>query len=82
MTFHLFISIIILLFMHRQVGFEPLRQFAAGEHDAMVTLHAFQTDICTEAHNNPLIRAAGMRFAQTQTVFYLQVRKHEKIIPP
>jgi len=46
-----------------EIGFEPPRQFTAGEHYAPATALAFEADIRAETDNGPFIRAAGMWFA-------------------
>jgi hypothetical protein len=44
----------------------------------MTTALAFQADVRAEAHDRPLIRAAGMGFPQAQVIVQLQVGKHGK----
>jgi hypothetical protein len=42
----------------------------------MTAALAFEADVRTEPHNSPLIRAAGVRFPQTDKVLKLKVGKH------
>jgi hypothetical protein len=42
----------------------------------MAAALAFEADVRTEPHNSPLIRAAGVRFSQTDEVLKLKVGKH------
>ncbi len=42
----------------------------------MTTAFAFEANIGAEAHDCPLERAAGMRFAQAQQIVELEIREH------
>ena len=57
-----------------QVGFESFGKFTPREHDAPSTAFAFQADIRAEARNDPLVRATGMLFSETEMVVEAQVR--------
>ena len=62
--------------MLRQVCLYAFYQFTAGKQNTMLTTFAFQTNIRAEADHYPFVRAAWMRFFQTQMVIQLQIRKH------
>jgi hypothetical protein len=59
-----------------QIYFHAFRKLTAREHNSMLTPFAFQSNIRAQANYSPFIRAARMRFSQTQMVVQLQVRKH------
>lgn len=42
----------------------------------MLTALTFQTNIRAEPDNRPLVGAAGVRLAQAQVIFHLQIWKH------
>lgn len=63
-------------FLLRYIRLHPFCQFAAREHDTMLTAFAFQPNIRAQAHHDPFVRTAGMWFAQAQVIFHLQVRQH------
>jgi hypothetical protein len=65
-----------LFFVWGQVGFEPFRQFTAGEHDAPSTAPALQPDVRAEAGDGPFVGAAWMLFAQAQVVVEAEVGEH------
>ena len=62
--------------MFGEVGFEPLRQFAPGEHDAPPAALAFQSDIRAETRDSPFVGTARMLFAESQVVVEAQVGEH------
>jgi hypothetical protein len=47
----------------------------------VATAFALQADVRAQADDDPLVRAAGMRLAQADSVVELQFGEHEKIIP-
>ena len=57
-------------------GFSAAGKFTACQHDAMSAGTTFEADIGPEAGDLPFISAARMRFAHTDSIIYLQVRKH------
>lgn len=71
---HLLLPFLFFLFMLRQIGLQSFRQFTAGQHYAVLTASAFQTDIRPKAHHCPFIGTAWVRLAQSEVIFQLQVR--------
>jgi len=71
-----------ILFVYRKIRLQAFRQFTAGEHHAMLTPLAFQADIRAEANHCPLVGTAWMGLSQSQMVIQLQIREHDRIIPP
>jgi len=63
-------------FMFGEIGFEPFRKFAAGEHDAASAAFAFQPNIRAKTRDGPFVGAAGMLFAQAQVIVEAQVWEH------
>ena len=57
-----------------QIGFEPFRQFTPRQQDAPPAAFAFETDIRAQARNDPLVRATGVLFSETEMVVEVQVR--------
>ena len=68
------------IFVFSEVDFEPLGEFAPGEHDASSTAFAFKPDIRTETGNGPLVGAAGMLFAESQVIVEAQVGEHIQVL--
>ena len=62
--------------MFCEVGFESLCEFAACEHDTMLTTLAFETDIRAETRDGPFVGAAGMLFAESQVIVEAEVGEH------
>jgi hypothetical protein len=60
----------------RQISLDALGELTTGKHDTMPTSLALKADIGTKAHDSPLIRATGMRFAQTQQIIELEIGEH------
>jgi hypothetical protein len=48
--------------MFGEVGFHPLRQFAAGKHYAPSATLTLQPDVRAETYNRPFKGTAGMLF--------------------
>jgi hypothetical protein len=63
-------------FVFGEIGFEPFGKLTAGQQDAASAACAFQPDICAQARDHPLIRAAGVLFAQAQVIVEAQVGEH------
>lgn len=51
--------------------FHPAGQLPAGEQYPSAAAQAFDTDICSQPDNFPLVSSAGMRLAQTKDVIQL-----------
>ena len=49
--------------MYGEVGFEPLRQLAAGQHDPPSTAFAFETNVRAQPYHGPFVGTAGMLFS-------------------
>jgi hypothetical protein len=66
------------IFVFRKDGLQSPDQVAARQENPPLADDAFQADICPQADNGPLIRAAGVRFAQADAVTELEIGKHEQ----
>jgi len=52
----------------RQLGLHPLFQFAARDHHVAPALLALEADVGPQPGDGPFVTAAGVRFAQTQSL--------------
>jgi Zn-dependent protease len=59
-------------------GFGAFLHVAAGEQDTPVTGEALQTDVSAQAHDAPLVTAAGVRLAQAEDVVQVEVERFER----
>jgi len=57
-------------------------ELSPGKQNPPVALAAFQSNICPQPDDDPLVASAGMVFAQLNTIMQPEVSQHVKIIPP
>jgi hypothetical protein len=46
----------------------PALEFAAGQHDAVITTQTAQSDVCADAVHAPAVAAAGVRLAHLHDI--------------
>ena len=64
------------IFVVGEVDFESLREFAPRKHDASSTAFTFQSDICAETRDCPLVGTARVLLAKAQVIVETQVGEH------
>lgn len=64
------------IYLLGKICFEVFPHVPAAEHDTMFAGGTFQTNICAEADDFPLVSTARMRLSHPQHVLKFQVGQH------